>query len=583
MPQKKKQNKKEKKTNKKPHRKQVLKKIVQQSIPYFASEQNSGHQYNKDHTQFVQQQQQQTRTDSLVGDLVSKLISKIENSGTQQTQQYSNEVQPITNDNSNTNSGQTSGNTQTITNNIYPNSGQSTTSTDTPDPKKTAIETAAGTALSVATGYSPEVTGGIAAGSAVGVGLIGGIIAGRKKIGQAFKNTFSGKKTGGTATSSRLLKEDEKAASSRLLKEDGNAVSSSIVKEDGKHVRGKDQNYMELPSEVPSQPTSRQTSFDEPRSLTKQSSKIKTIPEEITPLEEAGGTGMKTPMSVKNRIKQELGQIYGENTLSRAASNTSNRSSKPTNLDKQFVNVATVTPARTEPATSLSPQTLSLEAMNRPNILQNVLKKLYKTKEGQEKVQSIGRTIPLRNEFIKQREAAIKLQSIGRTVPLRNKFIKEREAASKIKATIKRRLNPEKAPQPARLSGVHETSRQGATTTRTFDMNQAIEQRMTQAAGKPQKRTKSEMSEASTVPPPTPVRKYFNSDNPEYRRGQSKREKDEKESRVRPLIEMLNPNNPFNQGYFGDALKKDLEGYHPREVKQGRPKTSYSTRDQKSK
>jgi hypothetical protein len=42
---------------------------------------------------------------------------------------------------------------------------------------------------------------------------------------------------------------------------------------------------MELPSEVPSQPTSRQTSFDEPRSLTKQSSKIKTIPEEITPLE----------------------------------------------------------------------------------------------------------------------------------------------------------------------------------------------------------------------------------------------------------------------------------------------------------
>jgi hypothetical protein len=95
---------------------------------------------------------------------------------------------------------------------------------------------------------------------------------------------------------------------------------------------------------------------------------------------------MKTPMSVKNRIKQELGQIYGENTLSRAASNTSNRSSKPTNLDKQFVNVATVTPARTEPATSLSPQTLSLEAMNRPNILQNVLKKLYKTKEGQEKV-----------------------------------------------------------------------------------------------------------------------------------------------------------------------------------------------------
>ncbi len=130
-------------------------------------------------------------------------------------------------------------------------------------------------------------------------------------------------------------------------------------------------------------------------------------------------------------------EVDSENTFSRASSNASNRSSKATNLDKQFVNVATVTPARTEPMTSLSPQTLSLEAMNRPNILQKFLKKLHKTKEGQEKIQSIGRTIPLRNKFIKQREAAINLQSIGRTVPLRNEFIKEREAASKIKAVIK--------------------------------------------------------------------------------------------------------------------------------------------------
>ena len=84
---------------------------------------------------------------------------------------------------------------------------------------------------------------------------------------------------------------------------------------------------------------------------------------------------------------------------------------------------------------------------------------------------------------------------------------------------IKRRFKPEPPLRPARLSGVHETTRQGATLTRGFEMNQAIEQAMLQAAGKPQKRTKSEMSAATTVPPPTPVRKYFSSDNSEYRRG----------------------------------------------------------------
>ncbi len=226
----------------------------------------------------MQQPQQQMRTDSLVGDLVSKLISKIENDGTQQTQQYSKEVQPITNDNSNTNSGQTSGNTQTITNNIYPNSGQTTTTTkDTPDTtKKTVVETAAGTALSAATGFSAVQTGEIAGGFGAVVARGVGTFAGRKKLGQAFENTFSGKKSGGNATISRLLRED------------------------GKHERGKDQNCMELPSELPSQPTSRQTSFDVPRTLSKQPPKIQTLQEEITPpnnqrvIEEAGGTGMKT-------------------------------------------------------------------------------------------------------------------------------------------------------------------------------------------------------------------------------------------------------------------------------------------------
>jgi hypothetical protein len=46
----------------------------------------------------------------------------------------------------------------------------------------------------------------------------------------------------------------------------------------------------------------------------------------------------------------------------------------------------------------------------------------------------------------------------------------------------------------------------------------------------------------------------------------------------RPLEEVFHPNNPHNQGYFDDALKQDREGYQSREVKQGRPKSSCSTR-----
>ena len=62
-------------------------------------------------------------------------------------------------------------------------------------------------------------------------------------------------------------------------------------------------------------------------------------------------------------------------------------------------------------------------------------------------------------------------------------------------------LKIKKAPPPARLSGVHETSRPGATTTRTFEMNQAKEQVMAQAAGKPQRRRNTEISESTTVQP----------------------------------------------------------------------------------
>ena len=97
MPQKKKQNKKEKKprTNKKSHSKQVVKTtIIQQAIPNYSSGQMTGHQYNKDHVQFVPQQQQ-SHTDNIVGELVGRLMNKIENNENKEVQQYTKEVQPM--------------------------------------------------------------------------------------------------------------------------------------------------------------------------------------------------------------------------------------------------------------------------------------------------------------------------------------------------------------------------------------------------------------------------------------------------------------------------------------------------------
>ena len=70
------------------------------------------------------------------------------------------------------------------------------------------------------------------------------------------------------------------------------------------------------------------------------------------------------------------------------------------------------------------------------------------------------------------------------------------------------------------------------------------------------------------------TRQYYKSDNAEYRRGQRKRATDIQKGTERHLVEVLNPENPYNQGYFGEALNEGIEGYHPREVKQGRPRST---------
>jgi hypothetical protein len=71
-------------------------------------------------------------------------------------------------------------------------------------------------------------------------------------------------------------------------------------------------------------------------------------------------------------------------------------------------------------------------------------------------------------------------------------------------------------------------------------------------------------------------RKMYPSDVAEYRQGQRARERDKRNKKERPLVEVLNPENEYNKGYFGNALNQlyQTDGVQPRQVKQGRPKSS---------
>ena len=101
MAQRKKKTTNNKKTKTHKHTNHINQTIIQQAIPFYGSDQATGHQYNKNKVQFAPPVQQQSRTDNLVGDLVGKLITKIESDGNKQTQEYSKEIQPVNNNNNN--------------------------------------------------------------------------------------------------------------------------------------------------------------------------------------------------------------------------------------------------------------------------------------------------------------------------------------------------------------------------------------------------------------------------------------------------------------------------------------------------
>jgi hypothetical protein len=218
MPQKKKTN---KKTHKKTHKKQAVKTtIIQQAIPNYSSGQTTGHQYNKDHVQFVPQLAQQSHTDNIVGELVGRLMNKIENNENKEVQQYSKEVQPINNNNN--------GNNSEV--NIY-NDGakkEDKKPDETPEAKAETIINNYG--RSAAEDFGIQTAAGAA--GLLGVGALGvaynsdaaskakltlkkvggGILGAETSVGAAINNNIlkRGTKLGGDKSTTNLIKEEGK-------------------------------------------------------------------------------------------------------------------------------------------------------------------------------------------------------------------------------------------------------------------------------------------------------------------------------------------------------------------------------------
>ena len=84
------------------------------------------------------------------------------------------------------------------------------------------------------------------------------------------------------------------------------------------------------------------------------------------------------------------------------------------------------------------------------------------------------------------------------------------------------------------------------------------------------------MSVDSAVSTQARNRELVGSDNPLYRQGQGHRENHELNrekipgsNRPRPKVDMLRQNSQYHQGYYGDALQQNLEGYLAKVVKKG--------------
>jgi len=528
-----------KRTHKKSHSNKYNAKIIYQTMPNYSSSQLKGHQ-NNNNVQFGPQPQQESRTDNLVGDLISKLITKIETDGNQQTQQYSREIQPINNNNNiniyNNVPGTTTTETKTET-----NTGESIADAVANGIKSTArsagedfgIATAAGAASLIGVGALGVAYNSDTATKAklklkkVGGGILGAVTSGAGAIGSAINNNIlkRGTKLGGDKTTTNLIKEEGKIYGKKgkggtyaRLEDEINPLQADF----DKHI---------------SEPTKTKVIDNKVEGTPKELSKLKPLPPKKTntptPTPTLNIMDTPTPTPTKAPIDTSIRRI---NMFSPAYDIASLR---PQNIFSPPINL------RTTPKTKyIEPVGETVKKMNAGDRIKARIK--MKTN---------------RENYLDLREVnseANKIQNAYRNFKAKNIVKSRRTARNQTPIEVSSTV------QPARLSDVHTTTRQGATTTRGFEQNQAIGQLVRQQ--QPARQSSETAISGATTAAPQP-RQYFTSDNPEYRKGQKARAKDG--AKFRPLVEVLKPDNPYNQGYFGDALQQGLEGYHAREVRTG--------------
>ena len=403
-----------KKTNKKSHKKHLTQKqsIIFQSIPNYASGQMGGHQYNKVHVQFAQPATTQTHTDNIVGELVGKLMNKIENDGNKQTQEYSKEIQPVNNSSS-----------SSITGPLVQIYNDGTKKEDKkPDEITDEITTKGRT---VAEDYGIQTASAVT--GLLGVGALGyaanSEAAGKAKmklrgVGSGILGAVtSGASAIGSVINNNILKRGNKLGKGEKIA-GGEKVYEKL---------GKPGTYARLEDEMNPYQADFDRYINQPSTAkkkplnplpTKQSIEPKTLPQKPidTPTPTPNKISTDTPVPRINIFSpaKHIGNLKPQNILSPATQ----IKSVPTNYASSMIE--------------------ELKDWHEVNIEANKLQSAFRNF----KAKKIVRT---------KREARKKAQSL---TPM--------EIASTV--------------QPARLSGVHETSRQGATTTRIHTQNQAITQ-----------------------------------------------------------------------------------------------------------
>ena len=470
-----------KKTNKKSHKKKHLnpkQTIVYQSIPNYSSGQSTGHQNNKN-VSFLPSVQQESRTDNLVGDLVSRLIGKIENDGNKQTQEYSKDIQPINNNNN--------GNNSVV--NIY-NDGikkEDKKPDETPEAKTETIinnygrsaaedfgiQTAAGATGLLGVGALGVAYNSDAAAKAklklkkVGAGILGAVTS----VGAAINNNIlkRGTKLGGDKSTTNLIKEEGK-----LFEKKGKAGTYARL-EDEMNPKITDLDaYMKkkhghfLKPEV-----------DEAITTPKQSitPKLKPLPpkQSIEPKPSPQNLA-DTPTPTPSKLKIDSQTPVPRMNLFSPAKNIANF--KPQNILSPSLDIS-----KTRKTNLMEPVEVQLEKMN----ARDKIKARIKMLSTQEQYKA----------FKEVNKEANKLQNAFRNFKAKKIVRAKREEKYNSPAPAKMEIG--NTIQPARLSGVHETTRQGATTTRIHTQNQAIAQLRQQPPTRPS--TGTAISNATTTTP----------------------------------------------------------------------------------